>query len=49
MKRVFAILLTAIFVFSSAFTVCADSASVSDYSVYKENGYLVPQNDIEII
>ena len=49
MKRIIAVLLTVLFVFASAFTVFADSASVSDYSVYSENSYSASKRDIKII
>lgn len=49
MKRIASLLLTVLFVFSSAFFVCADSASVGDYSAYNEKSYSVSQDDVEII
>ena len=42
-------LLTVLFAFSSALVVCADSVSVSDYSVYKEESFSAPQSNIEIV
>ena len=48
MKRIIAVLLTVLFIFASAFTVFADSASVSDYSVYKEKSYSASKKDIKI-
>ena len=48
MKRILALSLTVLLVFGSVTVVCADSASVSDYSAYIEQSFSVPENDIEI-
>ena len=48
MKRILALSLAVMLVFGSVTVVCADSASVSDYSVYKEQKFSAPESNIEI-
>ena len=49
MKRIVALLLTVLFVLTSASLIGVDAVAVSNYSVYKENSYSAAKSNIEII